>query len=94
MLQELNQGFSKQDYGQALEAAHALKGSSLQLGALLLAEFCDDLRLTARIDFTPVLCDELKSKLQEIYSNTTEEFNQYLADLVVSEDHSSSSTPQ
>ena len=94
MLQELNQGFTAQDYGQALEAAHALKGSSLQLGALQLAEFCDDLRLTARIDFTPALCNELKSKLQEIYSNTTEEFNQYLADLLVSEDHSSSSTPQ
>ncbi len=94
MLEELTQGFSEQDYGQTLEAAHALKGSSLQIGAPILAEFCNDLRLIARIDFTPAYCSELQQQLQEIYSCTIEEFNQYLADLVVSEDHSSSSTPQ
>ena len=94
MIDELNQGFSEQDYGQTLEAAHALKGSSLQIGAPLLAEFCNDLRLTARIDFTPAHCQELKQQLQEKYEVTVEELNQYLADLAVSEDHSSSSTPQ
>jgi len=94
MVAELHTGFVEQDYGQALEAAHALKGSSLQIGAPVLAEYCDSLRKIARIDFTENKCQELTTDLNNLYENTLKEFNQYLEEIAASEDHSSSSKHQ
>jgi len=94
MVAELENGFSDQDYGQALEAAHALKGSALQIGAPVLAEYCDGLRMIERIDFNNEKCQQLSAELNSLYRSTLDEFTQYLKELEASEGHSSSSTPQ
>lgn len=94
MTAELNIGFRDQDYGQTLDAAHALKGSALQIGAPKLSEYCDGLRKIERIDFTAEKCRRLNTELNKLYDNTLEEFTGYLKELAASEDHSSSSKPQ
>ncbi len=94
MVAELNNGFETRDYSQALEAAHALKGSALQIGAPVLADYCDRLRQIARIDFTAEKCQLLKVELNDLYDATVAEFTRHLEEIAKSEDQSSSSKPQ